>query len=142
MSTTSTTQALADAITAALNSAEKPEHLPPFFPTWSYVPSFDVQELKTLRVTLRPHSRTFTRQARKLTTQSIVLELAIQQHTRDAEQLNKLAALVDWLADWLLSPEMPAAVEEVEQVVFFDDELHRKTGVFESVLSFEAYPPQ
>ena len=135
---------LANTIADALEASPGPkngEQWPiDFTPEPMFVPSFTVDELQTLRLTVAPTGRTLSRETRTSTRQVLTIEIAVQQHTNDKARVTQLCQLVDALVDWLADAPAsgcPVLPLELSQPTFYSPEHWRQHQVFTSVIRFD-----
>ena len=90
---------VADAIVAELNAATLSL---PLTAARHYVPSFELQEMQDLHVTVVPKAVAITKSDRSHNTQDIQIDVAVQKKfaTGDAAEIDPLLTLVEEIADF------------------------------------------
>ncbi len=138
---------IADALVTALNAAPVPPATgfsPAFTAVRAYRPQFDLEELKTLRVSVVPKAIEITSLGRRSNQHDVSVDVAVQQKVdlTDSATLDALMLLVQQIADFLrlrridLGDGSSAVWVKTENTpIYSPDQLETKQ-VFTSVLTF------
>ena len=135
----STVIQIADAVVSMLNAAALSV---PFTAVRTYVPTFELPEMETLRVTVAPRSLIVSRNNRSLNTYDTKIDVAVQRKfdVGDAAEIDPLMALVEEIADVLRLQRLPdytaAHWFETEHPILYSQEHWDELRQFTSLITF------
>jgi hypothetical protein len=129
--------AIADAVTAELSAATFSQ---PVTAVRHYLPSFELPEMSTLKVSVVPRSAVSTALDRNRYSYDYEIEVAVQQKTQPSlANLDALMALVEEIGDHLRRSPLPGLPEvrcvEVANAPVYASEHLQELGQFTSVLT-------
>jgi hypothetical protein len=136
---------MADAVVAELNAAQQapaPGFGLPFTAVRAYRPTYDLTELKTLKVTVVPKGIEIVNITRNANQNDVSVDVAVQQKVDpdDSTQMDALMALVEKLGDFFrlrrLASFPTALWTKTENVPIYSPEHLETKQVFTSVLTF------
>ncbi len=133
---------IADAVVEALNTPGEPGFSMPFTAQRSYRPVFDLQDMKTLHVTVVPRGTEMSAAGRGLSQSDVQIDVAVQQKlptdpAGDMAKLDALMGLVEEVATFVRSKGKfgDAAWLRTENVPIYSQEHLGEMRQFTSVLT-------